>query len=837
MAEDFSLEDILKEYSDRVPGHKADKPIEQKKPAEIEKEPVLKPESVPAAAKVSHEKDESPENENTAREKASLTEKRPVVSEETVGLQIKLGVKPQSSIEPVVSAAEEDTSSIEDISVTALVEKAVEEIEEEPSAEKNDDKNGRETESDAAMDQKVIENTAAIEKIVRMKRKRVVAKKQDNDAEQIKRSTPKDVHMDLTGKIIPQTEQLDKSDIEEAENEARSAEDFKKKRQEKINKFVLKESAESDNIDEDYEEGEYNSFDQTEEVAADIENLRSKLFVRFIILAVTALAAGYISVANDFSLPILGIFDKTTSPGGFTFTLTALGLVACFVGYNVIFAGLKNLVSMRADSDSLVSAAMTASVLSGIITLADEDLVRTGYFHIYIASAILGLMINTLGKLFIVYRTERNFAYVSGEYDKYALCIVSDEETAYKFTNGAVTDYPCLAAMRKTEFVKDFLKNSYASDIADAFSKKVSPFVVIGCVVVALLGGLIDRNASGVLGHIVVGLAVLSGALAMCSAVATMLAVNVPLARASKKYLQASAVIEGYSAVEDYADTNAVLVGMEQLFPEGMVELVNLKATSTTMIEECILLAGSLACQAGSVLKPTFYKILKGKTDMLYPVESYIYEDGQGLSGWIENKRILLGTRELMENHSIEGLPNIAKEREYARGNLVVYLSISGVVSSLFVIRAKASAGVGKSLRELEKNGVTVILKSVDAFISLNLLSRLFDVSPDMFKLLPFRFYKDYERETAYTPKMSASMLCSGHFRSLAMLITGVKKLQILSFVGVTIQAASIVLGGVIALIMALLGSFSQLTASVVLCYNIVWTVVTLLVQQLRKVS
>lgn len=56
-------------------------------------------------------------------------------------------------------------------------------------------------------------------------------------------------------------------------------------------------------------------------------------------------------------------------------------------------------------------------------------------------------------------------------------------------------------------------------------------------------------------------------------------------------------------------------------------------------------MAASLSCQSGSVLKSTFYKMLRGKTELLYPVESYIYEDGLGLSGWIENKRVLLGTR------------------------------------------------------------------------------------------------------------------------------------------------------------------------------------------------
>lgn len=805
MADEFSLEDILKEYSDKTSGggKSGEGPVSE------------------AVSKPVEKASEAPVIPETAPEKKRA-------SEETIGLQIKLGVKAQPAPEPII--ADEKGSAVDDISVTALVDKAVEEIEEDEKAEAIPEESVEENE------EKPSGNTAIIEKIVKLKKK----KEADENPEelQVKRAKPEDVNMELTGKIIPETAQLEtvKNVENDKQDDEADASELKKQRQKKVNQFVLKENKMAEPEDDDYDEGEYNSFEQTEDIAEDIAQLKSNLFLRFIVLLVTGLMAAYISVANDFSLPILGIFNRNTSPGGFAFTLTALGLVACFFGYTVVFSGLKNLVTLKADCDSIAALAITASVISGIVMLVNDELARNGDFHIYIAAAILGLLFNTLGKLLIVNRTERNFKYVSGEYDKYAISIVEDEEAALKFTNGAVNELPCLAAMRKTEFIKDFLKNSYSSDVSDSYSRRFAPFMALASLLIAVVGMLLDKNASGTLGHAVAGLSILAGSLSICSSIAIMLVVNVPLARASKRYLQSSAVMLGYSAVEEYADTNSVLVGVEQLFPEGMVDLVNLKATSSTMIEECILLAGSLACQAGSVLKPTFYKILKGKTEMLYPVESYIYEDGLGLSGWIENKRVLLGTRELMENHSIEGIPTAAKEKEYARGNLVLYLSISGVVSALFVIRAKGSAHISKWLRELEKQNITVVIRSVDSFISLNLLSELFRVSPDMFKLLPFRYYKEYDRETSYVPKVSASMLCSGHFQSLAMLISGAKKLQLLSFVGVTIQMSSAILGAVIALIMALLGSFSQLTASVVLCYNLVWLAVTLIAQQLRKV-
>ena len=188
-----------------------------------------------------------------------------------------------------------------------------------------------------------------------------------------------------------------------------------------------------------------------------------------------------------------------------------------------------------------------------------------------------------------------------------------------------------------------------------------------------------------------------------------------------------------------------------------------------------------------------------------------------------------------MENHSIEGLPPLSKEKEYTKGYIPMYLSISGVVATLFVITVNSSISVKKWLQTLENQNITTVIRSVDGFISLNLMSELFDISPDSLKLLPFRYHKEYEEQTDFVPKASASMLCSGHFPSFAMLISGAKKLQFITNLGMTIQLAAALLGLMIALVMLLVGSFSSLSASVVILYNIVWSLITIGIQYFKK--
>ena len=647
--------------------------------------------------------------------------------------------------------------------------------------------------------------------------------------------------MGLTGKIIPKTEEFDKAaDIPENATYEEKSRLLSERRQKKIDSFKLKteeNSAENANQrDGEAAQKEFESFDEAPRILRDILQVKSNLVMRMCVLMFTGVFSLLITLANDFSLPLVKVFDKTMSPSAYLFTNTILGLISIAVSYTVLSGGIKNLFKRRADCDSIAAIGIFMSVIAGIITLFEPSVVRESFYHVYTSAAIFGLVFNTLGKLMIVKKTERNFRFAAGDYERYALVNINDEDIASKFTKGALNDFPELAAMRKTEFVNDFMKNSYSADISDGFAKKTAPFILLAGLLVGLLSLIFEKGASGGTEKFFTLLAVMSGTISMCSSLALMLVVNVPMGRAQKKFLQYSGVMLGYSSVEEFADTNSVLVDAEQLFPNGMVDFVNLKLLSSARIEDCILMAASLACQAGSVLKPTFYKMLRGKTEMLYPVESYIYEDGLGLSGWIENKRVLLGTRELMENHSIEGIPTEAKEQEYAKGNIVLYLSVSGVVSTLFVVQANASLSVTKWLQELEEEGITAVVRTADGFISVNFLSELFGITPNSIKLLPFRFHKEYENQTEYIPKISSSMLCSGHFPSFAMLLIGAKRLKFITNLGIAVQMGAAVLGGVLSIIMMLLGAFSQITPSLVICYNMAFVLLTLIIQHFKKI-
>ncbi len=679
-------------------------------------------------------------------------------------------------------------------------------------------------------------NTELLDGMKRMQKERM---SRTQHISPIERKSIADIDLNLDDKILPDTSQFP---VDKENSELDKLNALKERRSKKIKDFVLV-GDEEDAPDEETDSSEprtiedFEAFEDAPSIAADIAQLKNSLAMRMLVLIICFAASMYIAIANDTGLlPIMDLLNKHTQTNTYLFVNAIIGLLAAFASYNVISCGLSKLTSLKADCDSLSAAAVVASIAETVLMFANISLVIQSIAHVYIAAAVLSLIFNTAGKLFIVSRTQRSFRFVSGSGKKYALFRISDEERAQGFTRGALRDFPELSSMRKTEFLTEFLKTSYASDSTDKFCRLFTPIILGASAVVAVLAGLTAQNEFGTSTGIYTGFSVFTGCTAMCSAVSTMLVVNLPMERASRKNHDLQGAVLGYECIEEFADTNSILIDAEKLFPQGSVNLSAIKVFSDTRIDEAIVEAASLTSQAGSILKNMFYDIIAGKTELLNPVESYIYEDSMGLCGWINNKRVLLGSRELMINHSIENVPSAAKEQDYTKGGkFAMYLSISGELSAMFIVELKPSMDVKLALGDLQKQEIYTVIRSVDSLVTINNLSELFDISPEYFKLLPFRLHPDFAEVTSYQPRQKASLACSGQFAAFTSLILSCRSVRGTISAGIAIESVSILLGILICIAMVVLKSFSELTVTMAVIYNLIFTAALLIFQMFRK--
>ena len=107
------------------------------------------------------------------------------------------------------------------------------------------------------------------------------------------------------------------------------------------------------------------------------------------------------------------------------------------------------------------------------------------------------MLCNTLGKLCIVRRTQRNFEFVAETENFSAVELVDDDQTVAYLTNGSAGKRKELAVMRRTGFIKDFMKNSYSSDLADSYAEKTTPLMLAAALAVGLLSIVFEKKFIG----------------------------------------------------------------------------------------------------------------------------------------------------------------------------------------------------------------------------------------------------------------------------------------------------------------------------------------------------
>jgi len=536
------------------------------------------------------------------------------------------------------------------------------------------------------------------------------------------------------------------------------------------------------------------TLEKTADIRSDIQELRSAVAFRAGGLMLAAVISMYLSLRYAFDFPIVNSIPENL----ICLMQLLLGFASASVCVPALRNGLSRLIQFRADTDTPAAIAWLACMMDSFFGIF--GLQHNGLASHFMPCAIFILLLHTIGKLFIIDREETNLKAASDRSDCYGLHIIEDETHADLLARGTVEDLPVTAAIRKTDFLKDFRKYTYSADLADQFCRYAAPASCVFSLLASLILALVTGSGIGYALGLFSMFSVASG----CAAITFV--VNLPLFISSRKLTDHGALLLGYQSVDDFYDTNSIMIDASALFPEGSVQLRGVKMYSNVRTEETLLAAASLSRYAGSAFSRIFNEVLHGKDQILYPIENFSYEDALGLCGWIHNQRILLGSRELMLSHKIEGVPSKTREAELTgEDREAVYLSISGNLSALFVIELQADKVVDFWVQQALKREMSLIIHTVDAVITKEKLAGLFHIPAEMIKIIPAKMAGIYHAETAPVKEMSASMACTNNFSNIMRLIACSKVVKNAATAGVFLQAVGILIGLVLVVMESLL--------------------------------
>lgn len=571
-------------------------------------------------------------------------------------------------------------------------------------------------------------------------------------------------------------------------------------------------------------------------IQRDIAELQNTLTLRVMLLSMITLCSILVTLLDWIpGIPLPVFMSSAQSPMGYLTIQILLGLLAVPVSWELLKSGFKKLFRLRADCDTLAALSLCSAELSAVLTMAHPAMLQNRLVSVYISTALLSVWINAISRKLIVSRAQRNFEVLSDDTPKYAIHYVEDEKRAENLTRGTSGDFPIMATMQPAKHLNDFLRYTFSSDLADKYCRIAVPIVALLALLVSVFLSLLRSEALESALCYGVSIFALFFSAAACASIT--LVSNLPMDTGTKRYVRNGGLLLGYQSVDDFFDVNTVMVDVTTLFPEGSAKLHSIQVIGESRIEESLQYAASLTKHAGSILKDLFAGAIMAEQQLILSVENYAYEDGKGIGGWLDNKRVLLGTREMMLEHSIAGLPAYSKESELtAGGNEALYLSVSGTVSALFIIRLDSSRSIKRWLHELERERIYLLVRCNDALLSQRRIAKMFGFSEELLKMIPARLESDFEAETQSLNDANPSMVCAGRLPGFVQTIVGAKRIRRAAMLGVVLQAASACLGLLYVLIFLIIGAHEDLSGGILLVFHLISTLLTLSAVHLKEV-
>lgn len=475
-------------------------------------------------------------------------------------------------------------------------------------------------------------------------------------------------------------------------------------------------------------------------------------------------------------------------------SLILLGVMVA-VNYRTVLNGWKNLFHMAADADTPAAVASVVTLLHTMIQLFNVDEIGAPDKVPVLLPAVagMGLLLSAVGRQWRVCRIANNFRLVSFQGDKVAACRVDDPQEAMELGRPAVAmGIPEVCYFKKSHFLKGFLRHSYGADAGDERMRLYMPISLGASLLLAVAFFVYSGSLFGTL-------AVFTAAVCTAAPLGLLTAVNLPLWRVSRRLLEQGAMLSGWDAVEEFGGVDALTVSASDLFPEDSVVLHGIKTFSGTRIDRAIVDAAAVAIAAGGPLAHVFRRVIEDDESMLQPVESLVYEQDMGVSGWVGGRRVLVGNRKLLENHGVD-VPSRDYEMRYTNGDRqLVYLSTAGELSAMFVVSYLADEEIGEALEALTKGGITLLIHTCDPNVTEDLVCQVYGLDRYYVEVLDATAGRLYVRlQSEKYADREALVASNGWAQGMAQAIATCRRLRVSGLMAVATQLIGSVLGFVL---------------------------------------
>ena len=366
--------------------------------------------------------------------------------------------------------------------------------------------------------------------------------------------------------------------------------------------------------------------------------------------------------------------------------------------------------------------------------------------------------------------------------------------------------------------VEDFMNNYEAS----SGPQKVQS---VYCVVSLLLSVAIAVFA-GVMHGISMAIQVLAASLLVAVPASFFVALTRPAAILERRLHMVGTVLCGWQGVKGLCGKAVFPLKDEDLFPRGAVKLNGVKFYGDRDPDDTIAYSTALMSASGGTLAPVFRQLCSSRNCAELTAENVQSYPNGGIGGEVRGESVLLGTLNFLQDMGVE-IP------EGTMVTQAVYAALDGQLSAVYAItysRMRSAAAGLVSLCASRK--VTPVMVGGDFMLTESFLHSKFRARTRRVVFPGREVRRELRQRQPEEDAVALALTTRDELVSAAYAVSGARALRTASRLGVAVHMAGGVLGMLIMLALAYLGSVQLLTPVHILLYQLVWMIPGLLITE-----
>ena len=522
----------------------------------------------------------------------------------------------------------------------------------------------------------------------------------------------------------------------------------------------------------------------------------SKLLIRFIISLIFAVPLLIISMGHMVGMPLPHLIDPMMNPFNFGIVQLILTLPVVMAGYKFYQVGIKNLIQLSPNMDSLIAiGTLTAFFYSvfGIYKITQGD--ASYAMHLYFESAAVILTLITLGKYLEAVskgKTSQAIKALMGLAPKTATIERNGRELEVPIEEVVVGDLVLVKPGEKLPVDGEVIEGSTAIDESMLTGESIPVEKTVGSVVIGASinkTGFIKYKATKVgrdtalsqivklvedaqgskapiakmadiisayFVPIVIGLAILSsvawllasetGVFALSIFISVLviacpcalgLATPTAIMVGTGKGAEYGVLIKGGEALETTHKLTTIVFDKTGTITEGKPKVTDIVTTNLSK-EQLLIYAASAEKGSEHPLGEAIVRAAIDRGYQLCELESFNAIPGHGIEVGIQGKQMLLGNKKLMIEKTIDvsSLSETSDQLAYD-GKTPMYMAIDGQLAGIIAVADTVKESSKKAIETLHQMGIKVAMITGDNQKTADAIARQVGIDLVLAEVLP----------------------------------------------------------------------------------------------------